>query len=65
MASKNYDDVLKGKYPAKEHARRVVEVIRSSQPDVSGVLYLEGQKTKMIEDNDSEEQFRYDQENAT
>ncbi|QBZ58232.1 hypothetical protein PoMZ_03177 [Pyricularia oryzae] len=58
MASKNYDDVLKGKYPAKEHARRVVEVIRSSQPDFNGVLYLEGQKTKMIEDNDSEEHFR-------
>jgi Xaa-Pro dipeptidase len=50
--------VLSGKYPAKAHARRVVEYIRKTKPDVSGVLYLEGQKTRMIEDNDETMPFR-------
>ena len=57
MAS--YETVLKGKYPAKEHARKVVEYLRKKNPDVNGVLYLEGQKTKMIEDNDGEAPFRF------
>lgn len=50
--------VLKGKYPAKEHARRVVQYIKKKNPDVAGVLYLEGQKTRMIEDNDESMPFR-------
>ncbi|KAF4626721.1 hypothetical protein G7Y89_g11436 [Cudoniella acicularis] len=50
--------VLSGKYPAKAHARRVVEYIRSKNPDVNGVLYLEGQKTRLIEDNDENVPFR-------
>ena len=58
------DKVLEGKYPAKEHAKRVVEYIRGKKVDGAGgieggVLYLEGQKTKMIEDNDGEAPFRY------
>lgn len=57
MAS--YETVLKRKYPAKEHARKVVEYLRKKNPDVNGVLYLEGQKTKMIEDNDGEAPFRF------
>ena len=40
---------LKGKYPAKQHAKKVVEYIKSQGGDTSGVLYLEGQKTRMIE----------------
>ncbi|TVY46977.1 putative Xaa-Pro aminopeptidase, partial [Lachnellula occidentalis] len=56
MAS--YDTVLKRKYPAKEHARKVVEYLRKKNPDINGVIYLEGQKTKMIEDNDGEAPFR-------
>ena len=51
--------VLTGKYPAKEHARRVVEYIKKKNPDATGVLYLEGQKTRMIEDNDESMPFRY------
>lgn len=50
--------VLEGKYPAKEHARRVVEYIKQKIPKASGVLYLEGQKTRMIEDNDEAMPFR-------
>jgi len=50
---------LAGKYPAKAHAKRVVEWMRKTNPNVSGVLYLEGQKTRMIEDNDSEMPFRF------
>lgn len=52
------ESVLKGKYPAKAHARRVVEYIKKVKPDVNGLLYLEGQKTRMIEDNDEPQPFR-------
>ena len=52
------DSILAGKYPAKAHARRVVEYIKKSKPDAQGVLYLEGQKTRMIEDNDEAQPFR-------
>ncbi|GAB1319908.1 Xaa-Pro aminopeptidase [Madurella fahalii] len=54
----DYDTILQGKYPAKRHAKRVVEYIRSKVPDASGVLYLEGRATKLIEDNDEAEPFR-------
>ncbi|KAG4425635.1 hypothetical protein IFR04_001332 [Cadophora malorum] len=50
--------VLAGKYPAKAHAKAVVKWMRQKNPNVTGVLYLEGQKTRMIEDNDSEAPFR-------
>jgi Xaa-Pro dipeptidase len=50
--------VLAGKYPAKAHAKRVVEYIRKKIPNASGTLYLEGQKTRMIEDNDEPMPFR-------
>ena len=52
------DSILAGKYTAKAHARRVVEYIKKSRPDAHGVLYLEGQKTRMIEDNDEAQPFR-------
>ncbi|KAH8594925.1 putative Xaa-Pro aminopeptidase pepP [Bisporella sp. PMI_857] len=52
------DSILAGKYPAKDHAKRVVEYIKNKKPDATGVLYLEGQKTRMIEDNDGEAPFR-------
>lgn len=52
------DSILVGKYPAKVHARRVVEYIKKSRPDAQGVIYLEGQKTRMIEDNDEAQPFR-------
>lgn len=52
-------NILAGKYPAKSHAKRVVEWMRKRNPSVSGVLYLEGQKTRMIEDNDESMPFRF------
>ncbi len=51
--------ILAGKYPAKQHAKRVAEWMRKSNPKLGGVLYLEGQKTRMIEDNDEAAPFRY------
>ena len=54
----DFEAVLKGKYPAKAHAKRVTEYIQSKVPDAKGVLYLEGRMTKLIEDNDEPEPFR-------
>jgi hypothetical protein len=53
------ETILKGKYPAKAHVKRVVEWMKTKNPDVKGVLYLEGQKTRMIEDNDETMPFRF------
>lgn len=55
----DYDTILQGKYPAKQHAKRVVDYIRTKVPDATGVLYLESRMTKLIEDNDEPEPFRY------
>ncbi len=53
-----HDDVLRGKYPAKQHAKRVVDYIRSTVPDTHGILYLESAATRMLEDNDEAAPFR-------
>lgn len=54
-----YEETLKGKYPGKLHAKRVAEYIRSKIPGATtGVIYLEGGKTRMIENCDQEEHFR-------
>lgn len=54
-----YDETLKGKYPGKLHAKKVVEYIRSKIPGAAGVIYLEGKRSKLHEDCDQEEHFRY------
>jgi len=54
----DYETILKGKYPAKRHAQRVTEYIRSKIPDATGILYLESRATKLLEDNDEPEPFR-------
>lgn len=54
----DYETVLQGKYPAKAHAKRVVEAIKSQKPNATGVLYVEGCHTKMAEDSDHPEPFR-------
>ncbi|GAO20044.1 uncharacterized protein UV8b_03348 [Ustilaginoidea virens] len=54
----DFEAVLKAKYPAKAHAKRVVDLIRKTVPDANGVIYLEARMTKMQEDNDSPEHFR-------
>ncbi|OAA56215.1 prolidase [Niveomyces insectorum RCEF 264] len=58
-----YDEILKGKYPGKSHARRVADYLRSKRPDLAdassrGVIYLESRHTRLIEDNDEPEPFR-------
>lgn len=58
MVAEDFEAVLKGKYPAKAHAKRVVDLIREKKPNASGVLYLEGRFEKLLEDNDSPEHFR-------
>jgi Xaa-Pro dipeptidase len=52
------DTVLKGKYPAKAHAKRVVEYIRTQIPDANGVIYLEGRSDALLEDSDEPVPFR-------
>lgn len=58
MTSKAFVAMLKGKYPAKSHARRVVEYIRTRIPAATGILYLEGQYQQFYEDADELIPFR-------
>jgi len=44
-----YENVLKGKYPAKTHAKKVAEHIIGKGGDKTGTIYLEGQKSKLHE----------------
>jgi len=54
----NYEHVLDGKYPAKEHARKVARWIVERGGDKKGTIYLEAQKQRFNEDNDGEAPFR-------
>jgi hypothetical protein len=60
MVGEDFDDILKGKYPAKAHARRVAQLIAKddASKSVNGILYVEAQPTKMIEDDDGSQPFR-------
>lgn len=59
MVAENFERVLKGKYPAKAHARKVAQLLREKIPDADGILYLEGQVARLVEDSDEPEPFRY------
>lgn len=52
------DSILAGKYPAKAHARRVTEYLRAQGHDAPSVIYLEAQKTRLLEDSDEAMPFR-------
>lgn len=52
------DSRLAGKYPAKSHAKRVADHLKSLGYG-DGIIYLEAQKTRLIEDNDEPVPFRY------
>jgi Xaa-Pro dipeptidase len=52
-------EILRNKYPAKEHAKRVAKYLESTHGILEGVIYLEGQKSRLNEDSDSEAPFRY------
>lgn len=49
-----------GKYPAKAHAQKVAEyLIFNNSVTGSATIYIEGQKTRLLEDNDQDQPFRY------
>lgn len=48
------DAILAAKYPGKAHARRVAQALKQD----AGAIYLEAQKTRLIEDNDEAMPFR-------
>ncbi|KAL8782243.1 MAG: hypothetical protein Q9213_005573, partial [Squamulea squamosa] len=54
------DSTLKGKYPAKAHCAKVADYLQAKSANATrnGVIYLEGQKTVLIEDNDEPRPFR-------
>jgi hypothetical protein len=57
---KSIDSVLAGKYPAKAHAAKVAAHLKLIDPSSAfGIIYLQGQQTKLIEDNDEPQPFRY------
>ncbi|KAL2842958.1 putative Xaa-Pro aminopeptidase pepP [Aspergillus pseudoustus] len=51
------DAILATKYPAKAHARRVTDGLKALGHS-GGAIYLEAQKTRLIEDNDEPVPFR-------
>lgn len=51
MATGKNEKVLKGKYPAKAHARKVADWIVAKGGDRTGTIYLEGQKNRVVEVN--------------
>ena len=52
-------ETSRSKYPAKAHAANVAAYIKCRNPTISnGIIYLEGQKTRLIEDNDEPIPFR-------
>ena len=56
---KDHDSILKGKYPAKAHCAKVAAYLKERVKDDSPArIYLQGQKTRMIEDNDEPQPFR-------
>lgn len=56
---KHHDLILKGKYPAKAHCAKVAAYLKETIKDDSPArIYLQGQKTRMIEDNDEPQPFR-------
>lgn len=62
MEPADADSILLGKYPAKAHAEKVALYLQSIFPGAaSATIYLEGQKTRLLEDNDEPQPFRYAQ----
>lgn len=52
------DTILKAKFPAKAHCRRVAKYLIDQGLSGDGVIYLEAQKTHMVEDDDQAMHFR-------
>ncbi|KAK4976499.1 hypothetical protein LTR66_010860, partial [Elasticomyces elasticus] len=59
IASPDLPPPPQGKYPAKEHCRRVAKMLAERGGNTTdGVIYLQGQVTKMVEDDDQAMHFR-------
>jgi len=58
LAHRDLPEPPAGKYPAKAHAKKVADFIKQNGGPGTGVIYLEGQKTKMVEDDDQTVHFR-------
>ena len=59
QAMKHQDNILEGKYPAKAHCAKVAAYLKEKAgSDGPSRIYLQGQKTRMIEDNDEPQPFR-------
>ena len=59
LAMKHQDSIVEGKYPAKAHCAKVAAYLKEkSGGDGPSRIYLQGQKTRMIEDNDEPQPFR-------
>lgn len=56
--SSSVEETLKGKYPAKAHCQRVAQYLLDQGLAHDGVIYLEAQKTQMVEDDDQAMHFR-------
>lgn len=56
--SSSIEATLKGKYPAKAHCRRVAKFLADQGKARDAVIYLEAQKTCMVEDDDQAMHFR-------
>ena len=54
----DYEAVLKGKYPAKTHAKKVADYLKDKGHNTDGIIYLEGQKSGLMEDSDEPIPFR-------
>ena len=52
------DTILQGRYPAKAHAAKVARYLKTNHGIEKGKIYLEGQKTRLQEDNDEAVPFR-------
>ncbi|KAF2725976.1 hypothetical protein K431DRAFT_308990 [Polychaeton citri CBS 116435] len=58
IANPNLPAPPKGKYPSKSHCRRVAKWIADNGGPSEGIIYLEGQATHIVEDDDKESPFR-------
>ena len=52
------DPILKQKYPAKAHCRKLAAYLKEKGLSTDGIVYLEGGKSELHEDCDQEGPFR-------
>jgi hypothetical protein len=57
MSTSSSPSLLEGKYPAKQHLKKVLAELEKTN-SFAGIIYLESQKTRLLEDCDAPEPFR-------